>query len=378
MNRKKEHYKRAGNRWLFAFFIAVSFILLGILAYAVLTAAGIVQPRTENPFITITEPSNGAVLDSNSPLIILGQAGSLPEDTLVVQVLNSSGNVLDQLTTRIEFSENAGNDPGSWSVEMAVAAPPGTQGQIVVSSTSSMNGSALASASIEVFFGKSLNVEGTSDLRGHLWQLTSLYGEPLFEGTVIDLQFKDFLVEGSGGCNLYTASYERRRTNLNLGFVTSTAKECDIPPGILSQERSYFSALESAASFSTARQHLTMFDISGNPNLVYDALVRGSVVAQAGRGLPEDGLVTISLHDISIEDEDESVIADQIITDAIEFPVPFALKYDPRQIRQEQIYVVQVTIVDSQGNLHLATLTPIPVITRDNPSELSILVELIQ
>jgi putative lipoprotein len=370
--------REENNRWWVFASVVVGLVLLAILTYAILTSIGILDTQSGAAFITITQPSPGAVLDSSSPVLVSGQAGGVFEEGLVVQVLTTEGNVLVERSTTIDSPEAETGSEGSWSVELEFMPAPGIQGQITAFSTSPADGSRIASEVIDVVFESISAGEAGVDLGEHLWVLVSLDGRGLLEDTHIDLQFRDFLVEGFGGCNLYTSSYESRRSNLNLGLVTSTAKECEVPPGVLHQERAYFAALERVAVYSISSQQLNMFDGNGGLNLVYDAVLLGSVVAPVETMLPPEARVYIRLYDISLAGTDAGMIAEQVITGASEFPIPFTVMYDPVQIRSENTYVVQVRIEDDSGNLQFINPTAIPVITGDKPSAVDVIVEVVQ
>jgi putative lipoprotein len=208
--------------------------------------------------------------------------------------------------------------------------------------------------------------------------LAALNGRSLIEDTLITLHFNDFLVEGLSGCNLYTTSYERRGSNLNFGPVTSTAKDCEFPVGIMSQEQAYFDALEQTTTITIQNQQLNLFDSAGNLALVYNASVRGRVVALEGRELPEGAVVFVQLTDVSLADAEENLIAEQVITDAIEFPIPFVIIYDPKEIMPGNTYAIQVRVEDSSGNLYFSNTTTNLVISGENISELDVTVDAVQ
>jgi putative lipoprotein len=366
------------KRWLIPASVVVGLILLGILTYAILTSAGFLEPQGTAAFITITEPAQGAVLDTTSPVTVTGQSGGLFEGSLVIQALNAAGNVLAQQPTIIDSPEAGTGGEGPWSVELEIISPPGTQGQIVAFSTSPVDGSTIASAEVDVVFGDVSLVGNETDLRDHLWVLASLNGRSLIEDTLINLHFNDFLVEGLGGCNLYTTSYERRRSNLNFGLVTSTAKDCELPVGIMSQEKAYFNALEQTTTFTIQNQQLNLFDGPGNLILVFNAAVRGRVVALEGREIPEGAVVYIQLVDVSLADAEATQIVEKEITDATEFPIPFAITYDPKEIMPGNTYAIQVRVEDSSGNLYFSNTTTNLVISGENISELDVTVDAVQ
>ena len=367
------------NRWLILAITILAFLMVAVITFAILASTGVFERQSaSSAFITITDPFQGAVLDTTSSISVTGQAGGLFEGSLVIQALNAAGNVLVQQPTIIDSPEAGTGGEGLWVVDLAIAAPPGTQGSILAFSTSPDDGSTIASDEVEVVFGRPPPAADQIDLRDHLWVLDALNGSTLIDDTRIILDFQDFLAEGTGGCNLYTTSYESNVSNLNFGLVTSTAKDCETPPGIMAQEKAYFEALEGVASYALAFQELNLFDGSGVPNLVYDAAVIGRVVALEDRTLPEEAILYIQLSEVSSTDVDADPLAEQVIMDVIDFPVPFTIIYDPLEIREDSSYAIQVRIEDSSGSLYFSNTSTNFVVTGGNPSQLDVIVDAVQ
>jgi uncharacterized lipoprotein YbaY/heat shock protein HslJ len=369
------------NRWLIAAFVVVALILLGIIAYAMLSTAGFfAEPEPTNPavFITITKPIQGARLDTTWQVEIRGQGGGLFEGNVVVQALDAAGNILVQESTTIQSLEAGMGGAGPWSVNLSIDTEPGTQGQIVAFSTSPVDGSTIAADSVDVGYGESPGEDELVKVEDHLWRVISLNGGSLIENTLITLQFENFQASGSGGCNSYRTSYKRRRTDLNFGLVTSTAKECEFPEGILNQEAAYFTALEQVVAYRIENQQLNMFDGSGNLLLIFSAVVMGNVVSTSGMELPEDTVLYVRLSDLSLSDAEAQLIAEQVITGASEFPIPYAVMYNPKEIVDSHTYAINVRIEDSSGKLLFINPTAYHVITGGNPSEIDVIVEAVQ
>lgn len=367
------------NRWLILAITILAFLMVAVITYAILASSGVFERQSaSSAFITITDPFQGTVLDTTSSISVTGQAGGLFEGSLVIQALNAAGNVLVQQPTIIDSPEAGTGGEGSWAVDLPIAAPPGTQGRILAFSTSPADGSTIASDEVEVVFGRPPPAADQIDLRDHLWVLDALNGRTLIDDTHIILDFQDFLAEGTGGCNLYTTSYESNVSNLNFGLVTSTAKDCEAPPGIMAQEKAYFDALEGVASYALAFQGLNLFDGTGMLNLVFDAAVVGRVVALEGRMLPEGAVVYVQLSDVSLADAEPNPLAEQVIMDVIDFPVPFTITYDPQEIREDSSYAIQVRIEDSSGSLYFSNTSTNFVVTSGNPSQLDVIVDAVQ
>jgi uncharacterized lipoprotein YbaY len=369
------------NGWLITAFVLVTIFLVAILAYAILSTAGFFagqQPTQPEVFIAIIEPSQGTLLDMTWAVNVKGEAGGLFEGNVVVQALDAAGNILAQQPTTIDAPDAGTGGSGPWSVDLRIAAEPGTQGQIVAFSTSAKDGSLVAKDSVDVGYGESPVEEELVKLEDHLWMLVLLNDGSLDENTLITLQFENFQASGSGGCNLYTTSYERSRGELNFGLVTSTAKECEIPEGIMKQEQTYFSALEMVVAYRFENQELILFDYSENVLLVYNAVVMGNIIGPNETELPEDAVVYARLSDVSLADAEAQQIAEQVITGATQFPLPFIVSYNPKEIVENHTYAIGVRIEDSSGNLLFTNPTAYHVITAGNPSQVDVTVEAIQ
>lgn len=369
------------NRWMIAAFIGVALILVGILAYAMLSSAGIfAEPEPTRPaaFISITEPTQGARLDTTWQVNVRGNAGGLFEGNVIIQALDAAGEVLAQQPTTIDAPDAGIGGAGTWSVDLKIVAEHGILGQIVAFSTSPEDGSTVAADSVDVGYGESFVKDELLKIEDHFWRLFSLNERPLIENTHITLEFENFQAVGTGGCNNYFTSYERSSTDINFGFVASTAMECELPEGILAQESSYFNDLELVVTYNIEEKQLNMFDNSGNLLLVYDAVVMGSVVVTEGMELPEGAIVHVMLNDVFLADAEANLISKQIISDATQFPIPFSVKYNPKQIVDNHTYAISVRIVDSSENLLFISPSAYHVITGGNPSQVDIFVEMVQ
>ena len=366
------------NGWLIAAFVLIAIILVGILVYAMLSASGfIAAPEATQPdaFITISEPAQGALLDTIWAVPVYGQAGGLFEGNVIVQALSASGEVLAQQPTIIDAPDAGLGGTGPWSVSLHINAPAGTQGQIVAFSTSPVDGSRVAADSVNVGYGESPVAKELVNLETHLWNMGSLNSRPLIEDTLITLQFGNFQASGSGGCNRYNTNYERSGNSLNFGLVTSTARECETPEGVLAQESEYYNALERILAYRVENQQLQLFDNSGTMLLVYDAVVMGNILSQVETELPEDSVVYVRLNDVSLADAEAQLIAEQVITGATQLPLPYSVNYNPRQIIENHTYAIGVRIEDSSGNLLFINPAAYHVITAGNPSQVDIIVE---
>jgi len=366
------------NTWVTIAIILVAIALVGILAYAMLSAAGfIASPEPTRPavFITISEPSQEANLDLTWAVTVKGEAAGLFEGNLVVQALDAAGNVITQRPAIIEAPDAGTGGSGPWAVDLNINAPSGSQGQIVAFSTSPADGSWVAEDRIEVGFGESPIKRELVKVEDHLWRLSTLNERSLIENTLLTLQFENFRAEGIGGCNNFKTSYERSGSALNFGFVTSTAKECELPLGIMAQEAAYFNALEQIIANQIDEERLNLIDDVGRVRLIYNAAVMGNIINLVGIELPEDALIYVRLSDISLVDIEAKIIAEQIISGMTQFPVPFSLVYNPKQIIADHTYAIDVRIEDSAGELLFINPSTYHVITAGNPALVEVAVE---
>ena len=104
------------------------------------------------------------------------------------------------------------------------------------------------------------------------------------------------------------------------------------------------------------------------------ARVTGSVTYRERIALPPTAVIKVRLADVSRADAPSELLAEQTIAAAgRQVPIPFALAYDQAAIEAAHTYAVQVRIEDD-GRLLFISDTHHPVITRDNPRHVDIVV----
>ncbi len=82
------------------------------------------------------------------------------------------------------------------------------------------------------------------------WRATQVNGQTVLDGTSLNAIFDaNGGLNGSSGCNTYSASYSVNGESLSISQPSVTAMVCDDPPGILDQEIAFLNALASASSF---------------------------------------------------------------------------------------------------------------------------------
>ncbi|MBD2775319.1 META domain-containing protein [Iningainema tapete] len=96
----------------------------------------------------------------------------------------------------------------------------------------------------------------TTNLTGTSWKLISRStAEQILEpisGTTITAQFSENQVNGSGGCNIYRATYQSNEAQLTVGSAAATRRAC--ASEILEQESRYFEVLTGVQSYQINEQ----------------------------------------------------------------------------------------------------------------------------
>jgi len=335
------------------------------------------QTPAVQPFITITQPTSGTVLDIANPFTVNGMAGGLFEGNVVVQALDGNGNVLDEQATTIQSPDAGIGGQGSWETQLSVSVEPGAKGRIYAFSTSPQDGSTDASASVDVIYGQEQIPEEEVLLEEHLWLLQSYGTNTVLEDTYITAKFKDNQVSGSAGCNTYSGAYERTTTDLTVGSLNITQMSCSTPEGSMEQETQYLTLLQSSAFFNID-QKLSIMNQANEKTLVYDAAVIGTIITTGEAELPENSVVQVTLSDVSIADAAAVVIGEQIINNPSGFPIPFQVNYNPEVIDQRYTYAIGMRITDDSGTLLYINTSAYNVITQGNQSVVEVTVDSVE
>ena len=101
--------------------VVVIVLLLGALG-VFQTGESPTPPAASGPFITISEPVQGAVVPIPEAVTVRGEAGALFENNVVVQALDEDGNVLVQEPTTAQAPEIGGTGP--WSIQLVIPVKP--------------------------------------------------------------------------------------------------------------------------------------------------------------------------------------------------------------------------------------------------------------
>lgn len=125
-------------------------------------------------------------------------------------------------------------------------------------------------------------VSGTEQsLVGATWYLVAFRqgsgSENVLPGTEITAFFDGSgTVSGSAGCNHYSASYTGILNGLSIGAPVATKMNCNSPPGTMTQESLYLTAIRGAATFRIAGDILTVFDSGRSAILTYTRIKPGT------------------------------------------------------------------------------------------------------
>jgi uncharacterized lipoprotein YbaY len=333
------------------------------------------------PYIEISEPVEGTVVDLSAALRVQGMAGGLFEGNVVVEVLDENGASLAMAPTTIQ-SEYAGvGGEGPWSVDLAIQPEPRSLGRVRAYAGSPKDGSIIAEDAVEVSFGQAVPTNTPSvRLEDAAWLLVTLNGQTPLDGYMTWAEFKDGKVAGSAGCNRYDAAYNAVEAgnsggSLSISPAASSRMACGVPEGIMEQEAQYLALLETAAAYEIVDGRLSVRDDAGSEVLAFQSAVLGTVEAAQDAQLPEAAAALVSLDDISRADAPAVTINRVELSGMAGFPFPFAVTYNPVQIDPRMDYAITVRINDQEGNLAFINTQAYIVITKDHPSVVEVMVE---
>ena len=106
---------------------------------------------------------------------------------------------------------------------------------------------------------------------GTQWELISINGSELIEGTHISIYFRNGAVWGSAGCNIYGGDYLTKDPDiLNIPGVDKTEMDCLSPEGIMEQENIYTRSLTNAAFYCVTGEHLEIYSANKQKLLIFE------------------------------------------------------------------------------------------------------------
>ena len=85
---------------------------------------------------------------------------------------------------------------------------------------------------------------------------------PVLTKTAVTLKFEDGQLQGSSGCNSYSATYAVDGRSLTFGPIAVTEMAC-LEPGIMEQEAAFLAALSTTSAYDLANEELSLTYASG-------------------------------------------------------------------------------------------------------------------
>lgn len=102
-------------------------------------------------------------------------------------------------------------------------------------------------------------------------------------------------------------------------------------------------------------------------------MITGTISYDNHNIIPRDSKLVIQLRDVSYADGGSLLIAEKIIDGVDLTPIKFKLDYAADQIEKRNIYSVQVSVYNPNGQLVYVSDTSHNVITRDHPRHVEIM-----
>jgi ABC-type amino acid transport substrate-binding protein/heat shock protein HslJ len=97
---------------------------------------------------------------------------------------------------------------------------------------------------------------------------------PVIENTTVTAGFlPDYEIAGIGGCNTYSGQYILNGSALQFSNLMVGKKTCPQPDGLMEQEATYFSLLETVATYQIVGTQLILSDTTGKEILTFEQLV---------------------------------------------------------------------------------------------------------
>ena len=361
------------------------------------------------PFVSISVPVNGAVVDPVLPIKVAGTSGALPGNQVFLQLKDQNSNLLAQSSAPLDAQ-------GNWTTQLEANVAPGTPATIFVFATNPADSSLVAQSSVGVMLGVASAATATPQpttagptptsaqplppttfptetpppqptatplptnaptaapippqASNYLWILRQMNGQVPLNNSLVTLQFKGYTAEGFAGCNTYSASVQYSGTSLTFANVANGKKACSSPSGVMQQEGSYLNALTLVRSFRIEQGQLLLLDQAGQLILGYQAGVIGRIYGPAGAVIPPGSQVLTAITNAGTG----AVMGTQPQANYTVFPIPFAVAYNPASIDPNQTYTIQVRITDGSGNTIYINHQTYATITQGNPSYVDVTV----
>jgi putative lipoprotein len=106
----------------------------------------------------------------------------------------------------------------------------------------------------------------------------------------------------------------------------------------------------------------------GGDDPAESSTVTGNVTYLVRMALPPDAVLRVNIQNASVADA-AMVIGEQVIPNAGQVPIAFAVPYNPADVQENNMYLLYARIEDSAGNLLFINTQGQPVLTNGAPSE---------
>jgi heat shock protein HslJ len=129
-----------------------------------------------------------------------------------------------------------------------------------------------AGETVLIFTRKEQAAMNPDDLLGTAWQLTSLDGDSLVQGSAITLSFhNEYRVAGHAGCRDYVATYGASGDDIGFSFLGMIDAGCSMNDALLEQEGAYTTILGWASDYRLQGEQLEIRSERGE-TLVFERL----------------------------------------------------------------------------------------------------------
>jgi putative lipoprotein len=311
------------------------------------------------PFITIDTPQPYAQLDLTNGVMVTGRGRGLFENNVVVQVLDQTRQTILQQPTTTDAQQPGGE--GTWQITLPVNVIG--RGILRAYATDPASGAVIASAEVAVTLGDPRSqsnyvvitfplpgaiVHGNGALQAMAGYAGGVFGDSVYA-----------LVLNATGRILFTLPVPVDPETGRWSIATTQ-------PLPIAQDQEV--VLQVVAT-SPSNGEILASDVI--PLTIERPTVTGEITYPEPMTLPETAVVKVSVVNTSLADApaELAVLGEQIVTAPGQFPIPFAVPYNPASVDARASYSVVVRIEDGAGNLLFVTKERYPVITRGQPSE---------
>lgn len=213
-------------------------------------------------------------------------------------------------------------------------------------------------------------------LDGTAWRVVVVAGAGTLDGVQPTIEFADGRLSGNGGINRYSGGYTEDDRRLTPGPAMTTLMAGD--PAVMEQESRWLQAVGRPATVRWGDDGEDVLYLDHDDGTTSRLVRRGPFVVVAGvvtylqriAMLPGSEIV-VALSDTGRANAPASVVAEQIIRQPGNVPVPFELRVDRSAVGKHARLALRARI-DVEGRLRWTTDThhPVDLDTEPQPHEL--------